>query len=143
MTISSTESTHHCHHFQKIHHLTKAKNKHPSQKILSTVVDKQGIGAVDALKRTKTEIDAEGKFNFDCVCSEDDLIVNKGIFECENSKKFNISLKGNLKKNIVYWQITLMANESVSDVIENGYKIPFFETLEKAHFSNNKSSLAY
>ena len=105
-------------------------------------MDKQGIGAVDALKR-KTEIDAEGKFNFDCVCSEDDLIVNKGIFDCENSKKFNISLKGNLKKNIVYWQITLMANESVSDVIENGYKIPFFETLEKAHLSNNKSSLAY
>ena len=34
-----------------------------------------------------------------------------------------------------------MANESVSHIIENEYKIPFLETLEKAHLPNNKSSL--
>ena len=34
-----------------------------------------------------------------------------------------------------------MANESVLHIIENGYKIPFFETPEKAHLPNNKSSL--
>ena len=34
-----------------------------------------------------------------------------------------------------------MANGSDLDIIENGYKITFFETPEKAHLSNNKSSL--
>ena len=67
-------------------------------------------------------------------------MVNKEIFDYENSKKFNISLKSNLKRNIAYWQNTLMANESVSYIIKNGYQIPFFETPEKAHFPNNKSS---
>ena len=102
---------------------------------------KQDTGAVDAIKRTKTEIDAEGKFNFNYVCSEDELMVNKEVFDHENSKKSNISLKRNLKRNIVYWQNTLMANGSVLHSIENGYKIPFFETPENAHISNNKSSL--
>ena len=102
---------------------------------------KQDIGAVDALKRTKTKIDPEGKFNFNYVCSEDDLMVNKEIFDQGNSKKSNVSLKGNLKRNIAFWQNTLMANESVLHVIENGYKISFFETPEKAQLPNNKFSL--
>ena len=75
--------------------------------MLATVAGKQDTDTVDALKRTKTEIDAEGKFNFNYVCSEDDLMVNKEIFDHENSKKSNISLKGNLKRNIAYWQILL------------------------------------
>ena len=95
---------HHCHHFlsssrhsnQKIHHLPKAKKKFPNQQVLAMVVGKQDTGAVDALKQTKTEIDAEGKFNFDYLFSEDDLMVNKEIFDYKNSNKSNISLKGNL-----------------------------------------------
>ena len=109
--------------------------------MLATVAGKQDTDTVDALKRTKTEIDAEGKFNFNYVCSEDDLMVNKEIFGHGNSKKSNISLKGNLKRNIAFWQNTLMANESVLHIIENGYKIPFFETPQKAHVPNNKFSL--
>ena len=34
-----------------------------------------------------------------------------------------------------------MVNESILQIIENRYKIPFFETPEKAHLPNNKSSL--
>ena len=60
------------------------------------VVGKQDTGAVDALKQIKTEIDAEGKFNFDYLFSEDDLMVNKEICDYKNSNKSNISLKGNL-----------------------------------------------
>ena len=68
-------------------------------------------------------------------------MVNKEIFHLENSKKFNISLKDNLKRNIAYWPNTLMTNESILHIIDNAYKILFFETPEKGHFSNNKSSL--
>ena len=85
----------------------KPRKKFPNQQILATTAGKQDTGAVDALKQTKTETDAEGKFNFDNVCSEDDLMVNKEIFDHENSKKSNVSLKGNLKRNIAYWQNTL------------------------------------
>ena len=120
---------------------TQSQEKIPKPTDTCYGAGKQDTGAVDALKRTKTEIDAEGKFNFNYVCSEDDLMVNKEIFDHENSKKSNISLKGNLKRNIAYWQNTLMADESVLCIIENGYKIPFFETPEKAHLPNNKSSL--
>ena len=85
MTVSSTDSTHHRHYFpsssrhsnKKIHHSPKAKKKFPNQQIVATVAGKQHTGAVDALKQTKTETDAEVKFNFNYVCSEDDLMVNK------------------------------------------------------------------
>ena len=68
-------------------------------------------------------------------------MVNREIFDHENSEKSNISLKGNLKRNIAYWLNILMANEFVLQVIENEYKIPFCKTPEKAHLPNNKSSL--
>ena len=68
-------------------------------------------------------------------------MVNREIFDPENSKKSNISLKGNLKRNIAYWLNILMANESVLQIIENEYKIPFFKTAEKSHLPNNKSPL--
>ena len=61
-------------------------------------------------------------------------MVSKEIFDHENPKKSDNSLKGNLKRNIAYWQKSFMANESVLHIIENGYKIPFFETPEKLIF---------
>ena len=89
MTVSSTDSNHHCHYFssssrhsnQKIHHSLKAKKKLPNQQIGATVGGKQHTGAVDALKQTKTETDTEGKFNFNYVCCEDDLMENKETFD--------------------------------------------------------------
>ena len=41
--------------------------------MFSMAVEKQNLGAVNTLKRTKAEIYAEGIFNFNCICSEDDL----------------------------------------------------------------------
>ena len=43
------------------------------------------------------------------------------------------------KRNIAYWQNTLMTNKSILHIIENGCKIPFFETPEKVNLPNNKS----
>lgn len=149
MTVFSRDSTYHRHRFLfflpfKPENLPfiKSQEKLPNQQILATGVEKQHIGAVGALKETKTEIDAEVKFNFDYICPEENLIVNKEIFDNENSKKFNISLIGNLKNNMACWQKTLMASKSVLDIIETEYKIPFSETRGKAyHLRNNKSML--
>ena len=58
--------------------------------------------------------DAERKFNFDYVCPEEYLIVNKENFEQENSKKSNISLVENLKNNDgkknLFWTLGLFFN---------------------------------
>ena len=64
------------------------------------VVGKQDTGAVDVLKLTKPERDAESKFNY--VSSEDDLMVNKETFNNENSKKSDVLLNDNIKRNIGY-----------------------------------------
>ena len=64
------------------------------------VVGKQDTGAVDVLKLTKPERDAESKFNY--VSSEDDLMVNKETFGNENSKKSDVLLNDNIKRNIGY-----------------------------------------
>ena len=57
ITVSSTDSTLHRHHCLS----SKPRKKWPNQQTLVTVVDKKDTGTVDALKRTKTEIDAEEK----------------------------------------------------------------------------------
>ena len=67
------------------------------------------------------------------------LWLNKEIFDHENPKKSNIPLKGNLKRNIAYWQNTSKTNDL--HITGNGYKILFFETPEKAHLSNKQSLL--
>ena len=64
------------------------------------VVGKQDTGAVDVLKLTKPERDAESKFNY--VSSEDDLMVNKETFDNENSKKSDVLVNDNIKRNIGY-----------------------------------------
>ena len=99
---------------------TQSQEKIPKPTDICDGCGKQDTGAVDALKRTKTKIDPERKLNFDYVYSEDNFMVNKKIFDHENSKKSNILLKGNRKRNIAFWQNTLMANESVLQIKENG-----------------------
>ena len=91
MKISSTGSIHDRHHF--FLPVIQTRKFTIYSKILAVVVDKQEIGAVDALKRTKTNIEAKGKFNLEYVCSEDDLNVNKEIFDHKNSKISNTVLK--------------------------------------------------
>ena len=83
------------------------------------VVGKQDTGAVDILNLTKPESDAESKFNY--VSSEDDLMVNKETFDNENSKKSDVLVNDNIKRNIGYQQKTLMTNESVRKWIKSSF----------------------
>ena len=45
------------------------------------------------------------------------------------------SVKGRLKKNLIFWQETLSANSTILDIIDNGYKIPFFKAPKRASFA--------
>ena len=50
------------------------------------------------------------------------------------------NVKGSLRRNIDFWR-SINAYESILDMIENGYKVPFIETPSPKVFKNNKSAL--
>ena len=50
-------------------------------------------------------------------------------------------INGRLKKNLIFWQEILSVNSAISEIIDNGYKIPFFKTSKCISFRNNKSVL--
>ena len=62
------------------------------------------------------------------------------IGEYEESDAY-ISVKGNLKKHLPFWEKTIRANEAVCDILKNGYKLRFLYTSSNAEFKNNSSSL--
>ena len=61
-------------------------------------------------------------------------------FEYEQNQT-NIIVNGRLKQNIEFWR-NIGANSFVLDVIENGYKIPFYSCPPKMMLKNNKSALS-
>ena len=61
-------------------------------------------------------------------------------FESEEGNNYP-SVKGRLKKKIIFWPETLPANSAIVDIIDNSYKIPFFKTPKCASFHINQSAL--
>ena len=51
-----------------------------------------------------------------------------------------ISVKGNLKKHLPFWEKTIRANETVRNILKNGYKLPFLCTPSNGEFKNNSSA---
>ena len=65
---------------------------------------------------------------------------NKKTGEYEKSDAY-ISVKDNLKKYLSFWEKTITANETVSDILKNGYKLPFLYTPSNVEFENNSAAL--
>ena len=61
-------------------------------------------------------------------------------FSCDDSAGPIRNVKGSLRRNIDFWR-SINAYESVLDMIENGYKVPFIETPSSKVFKNNKSKV--
>ena len=71
-----------------------------------------------------------------------DLCEDYNIQEFEFEKGNNYSfVRGRLKRNLIFWQETLSASSVILEIIDNGYKIPFFKTTKRASFRNNQSAL--
>ena len=49
------------------------------------------------------------------------------------------SLKGRLKKNLIFWQKILSSNSENLEIIDKGYKIEFFKILKGTSFLNDQS----
>ena len=67
-----------------------------------------------------------------------DYIIQE--FELKNGNNYT-SVKGRLKKNLIFWIETLSANSTILEIIDNGCKIPFFKTAKGTSFQNNHSAL--
>ena len=80
-------------------------------------------------------------------CSEgyEDIVqVLQGNDACEfdDSSKFEVQVKGNLRKNLHFWR-GIGASPFIFSVVEEGYKLPFFAFPEPAAFKNNRSALEH
>ena len=95
------------------------------------VLVKEGTGA-----NTARTPDAETKVEGMKIDNEfSDLSNDYTIHEFEFKKGNNYpSVKGRLKKNLIFWQETLSANSAILEINDNGYKIPFFKTPKCASF---------
>ena len=85
------------------------------------------------------KLETKVKYNFkstSVACYGDSVVkLNK-----EESTVPCKTVKGSLRRNIDFWR-RINAYESVLDMIENGYKVPFIETPSSKFFKNNKSAL--
>ena len=68
----------------------------------------------------------------------DDYTIQEFEFEKGNSYP---SVKRRLKKKLIFQQETPSADSAILEIIDNGYKIPFFKTPKRASFRNNQSAL--
>lgn len=62
------------------------------------------------------------------------------IFEYEQGQK-SILVRGRLRKNLQFWR-DIGANSFILDMIEHGYKIPFYSSPEQGFYKNNLSALS-
>ena len=90
----------------------------------------------------QTEFKGEGKISYNSFDSNIELIddfqnLKNREFDFTNKEKY-LSVKGKLKQNQSFWKNTINANDTVLNIIQEGYRLPFLETPDTARFSNNK-----
>ena len=104
----------------------------------ASVAVKEGTGANTA-RTPDTETKVEGmKIDNEFSDLSNDYTIQK--FEFEKGINYP-SVKGRLKKNLIFWRETLSANSAILEIIDDGYKIPFSKTPKRTSFRNNHSAL--
>ena len=93
---------------------------------------KEGTGANTA-RTPDTETKIEGmKIDNEFSDLSNDYTIQEFEFEKGNNYP---SVKGRLKKNLIFWQETLSANSAILEIIDNRYKIPSLKYLNVFHFA--------
>ena len=88
----------------------------------ASVAVKEGTGANTA-RTPDTETKVEGmKIDNEFSDLSNDYTIQKFEFE-------------------IFWRETLSANSAILEIIDNGYKIPFFKTPKRGSFRKNQSAL--
>ena len=86
-----------------------------------------------------------GKFSYNSFDNNMELIdsfenLRNREFEFSSQEKY-ISVKGKSKQNQSFWENNIKANDTVLNIIQEGYRLPFLETPDTARFGNNKSAI--
>ena len=80
-------------------------------------------------------------------CSEDyvdivQVLQDNDACEFDDSSKFEVQVKGNLRKNLHFWR-GIGASPFILSFVKEEYKLPFFAFPEPAAFKNNRSALEH
>ena len=115
----------------------------PRQQIIASDVVSKGIGDGHAQKENShtTEDKTKGNnYNYFIEALHGNYGGEQKIGEYKESDAY-VSVKGNLKKHLPFWEKMIKANETVCDILKNGYKLPLLYTPSNAEFKNNSSAL--
>ena len=67
---------------------------------------------------------------------------NLDSYEYEQGVSSNFVVPGSLKNHIQFWR-SIGTSQFILDVIDEGYRIPFYSTPPPSFWQNNKSALAH
>ena len=89
---------------------------------------------------TKKQTELKGKVSYNPFDSNIELTddfqnLSHKEFEFTNQENY-ISLSGKLKQNRSFWNNTINSNDTVLNIIQERYRLPFLETPYKARFTN-------
>ena len=92
------------------------------------------------------QTELQGKFSYNSFDSNIEQIddfqnLKNREYEFINQENY-ISVKGKLKQNQSFWKNTIKADDTVLNIIQEGYRMPLLETPDTARFSNNKSAIS-
>ena len=99
-----------------------------------------GEKTVQKFNSTTKQTELEGKVSYNSFDSNIELIdgfqnLKNREFEFTNKDKY-ISVKGKLKQNQSFWKNTFKANDTVLNIIQEGYRLSFLQTPDTTRFSN-------
>ena len=98
------------------------------------VVAKESTDANFA-RTSDTETKVEGmKIDSEFFYLSNDYTIQE--FECEKGSNY-LSVKGMLKKNLIFWRKTLSPNSAIVEIIDNGMvtRFPSLKDLNVLHFA--------
>ena len=104
-----------------------AENSHTGVTPAPTRTDLPGINSTESSDIS----DKDEYFDFDR--------FTHNFYEYEQGQK-SIIVKGRLKKHVKFWQ-DIGASEFILDVINSGYKLPFYSNPPNSFSKNNRSAL--
>ena len=118
------------------HNLTAATTKAPLSPLVDQIPQQPGLRAGELETGEATapmeEISEDEAESFEDKCTflsslhfmHDDFDIDSHNFDFDTLRN-KANVKGSLRKNLEHWH-HVSANPSVIDIIENGYKIPFY-----------------
>ena len=120
----------------------------PKVQIPAWVAENKGTGekTVRKFSITTKQTESEGKVLYNSFDSNIELVddfqnLKDWEYEFTNQENYT-SVKRKLKQNQGFLKNTIKANDTILNIIQEGYRLTFLETPDTARFSNEKSAIS-